>query len=110
MISNIKSLDLDKVIYDEIEFGVDKQVKDYLISVKDDSFIYNIREEIDEILFKIEKLKLLYERGDRQYFGSDLSSRLSQKYFLLYLYINRNFIIYDIFNPYVSLTEKCLRG
>jgi len=110
MISNIKSLDLDKVIYDEIEFGVDKQVKDYLISVKDDSFIYNIREEIDEILFKIEKLKLLYERGDRQYFGSDLSSRLSQKYFLLYLYINRNFIIYDIFNPYVSLTEKMFKG
>ncbi|MEO9210624.1 MAG: hypothetical protein ABI208_05970, partial [Ginsengibacter sp.] len=110
IMNDIKSVDLDKVIYDEIEFDVDKDVKKYLIDVKEDVLIYKLQDEIEEILFDLEKLKLLYENNGKQMSGSDLPYNLLQKYFLLYLQINCNYIIYDIFVRYKALTEKVFKG
>lgn len=110
IMDDIKSVDLDKVIYDEIEFDVDRNVKKYLIDVKEDVLIYKLQDEIEEILFDLEKLKLLYENNGRQMSGSYLPYNLLQKYFLLYLHINCNYIIYDIFVRYKALTEKVFKG
>ena len=110
IMNDIKSVDLDKVIYDEIEFDVDKDVKKYLIDVKEDVLIYKIQDEIEEIVFKIEKLKILYENGGKQFSGPNLPNNLGHQYYLLYLHINRNYIIYDTFSRYKSLTEKVFKG
>jgi len=110
ILNDIKSVDLDKVIYDEIEFSVDKEVKDYLIDVKENVLIYKLQDEIEEITFNIEKLKRLYDRGGKQTMGPNLPNNLSQAYFSLYLHINRNYIVYDIFKRYKSLTEKVFKG
>lgn len=110
ILDDIKSIDLDRVIYDEIEFSVDKEVKKYLIDVKEDVLIYKIQDEIEENLFKIEKLKTLYEDGGNQTSGPDLPNKLLRSYFLLYSHINKNHIIYDSFYRYKALTEKVLKG
>jgi hypothetical protein len=110
MMNDIKSVDLDKVIYDEIEFEVDKEVKKYLIDVKEDSLIYKLQDEIEATLFKIEKLKLLYENKGKQNSGPNLYSDISEQYFLLYSHINRNYIVYDTFKRYKDLTEKVFKG
>ena len=110
IMNDIKSVDLDKVIYDEIEFDVDKDVKNYLIDVKEDVLIYKLQDEIEEITFEIERLKMLYENGGKQHSGPNLPYNLSHEYFLLYLHINRNYIVYDTFKRYKSLTEKVFKG
>lgn len=110
ILNNIKSVDLDKVIYDEIEFSVDKEVKKYLIDVKEDALIYKLQDEIEEIAFSIDKLKQLYKNGGKQNIGPNLPNKLSDKYFLLYLHVNRNYIVYDIFTRYKSLAEKVFKG
>lgn len=110
IMNDIKSVDLDKVIYDEIEFDVDKDVKKYLIDVKEDVLIYKIQDEIEEIAFNIEKLKILYENGGKQFAGPNLPNNLVHQYFLLYLHINRNYIVYDTFSRYKALTEKVFKG
>jgi hypothetical protein len=110
ILNDIKSIDLDKVIYDEIEFSVDKEVKNYLIGIKEDKLIYKLQDEIEDIVFQIEKLKNLYDNGGMQHSGPNLPFNLSQAYFSLYLHVNRNFIIYDVFNRYKSLTEKVFKG
>ena len=110
ILDNIKSIDLDKVIYDEIEFSVDKDVKDYLIKIKEEAFIFKLQDKIEEITSEIEKLKHLYERGGKQHSGPNLPNQLFQTFLMLYSYINRNYIIYDTFTRYKSLTEKIFRG
>lgn len=110
IMNDIKSVDLDKVIYDEIEFDVDRDVKKYLIDVKEDVLIYKIQDEIEEIVFNIEKLKLLYDNGGKQYSGPNLPANLQHQYYLLYLHINANCIIYDTFSRYKSLAEKVFNG
>jgi len=110
ILNDIKSVDLDKVIYDEIEFNVDDEVKRYLIDVKEDVLIYKVQDEIEDISFEIDKLKLLYEKGGKQYSGPNLPYDLSHQYLLLYLHINHNRIVYDTFKRYKSLTEKVFKG
>ncbi|MBN3583363.1 hypothetical protein JYB64_13275 [Algoriphagus aestuarii] len=110
ILRDIKSVDLDKVIYDEIEFDVDNDVKKYLIKIKDDSLIYKIQDDVDEIVFKIEKLRKLYENGGKQYAGPNLPNDLAHQYFLLYSYVNLNFIVYDTFIRYKTLTEKVFKA
>jgi hypothetical protein len=110
ILNDIKAVDLDKVIYDEIEFSVDKEVKNYLVDVKEDVLIYKLQDEIEEITFEIEKLKQFYENGGVQHSGPNLPNKLSQAYFKLYLHINRNYIVYDNFKRYKSLTEKVFKG
>jgi len=108
--NDIKLVDLDKVIYDDIEFDVDNDVKKYLIDLKQDTLILKIQDEIEEIIPKIDKLKRLYDNGGHQYSGPNLPQKLVQRYFLLYIHINRNFIIYDTFTRYKLITEKVLKG
>ena len=110
ILNDIKSIDLDKVIYDEIEFSVDTEVKNYLIRIKEDKLIYKLQDEIEEIVFQLEKLKSLYDNGGVQHTGPNLPLNLSLAYFSLYLHVNRNFIFYDVFNRYKSLTEKVFKG
>jgi len=110
IINEIKSIDLDKVIYDEIEFSIEQDVKNYLIGLKEDKLIYKLQDEIDEIIYDLEKLKTLYNNGGIQHMGADLIRKLYQAYFSLYLHVNRNYIIYDAFRRYESLVEKCFNG
>jgi len=42
ILDDIKTVDLDKVIYDDIEFTIDKEVKNYLVKVKEDVLIYEV--------------------------------------------------------------------
>ncbi len=110
ILNDIKSVDLDKVIYDEIEFCVDKDVKNYLIDVKENKLVYKLQDEIEEITFQIEKLKGLYDNGGDQLAGPNLPSDLFHAYYLLYLHVNTNYIVYDAFKRYKSLIEKVFKG
>lgn len=108
--NDIKSVDLDRVIYDEIEFDVDKEVRKYMMDVKDEALIYRMQDKIDETLHEIEKLRQLYKNGGKQSQGPNLPTKLLTSYLFLYYHINGNYIIYDGFTRYKSLTEKVLKG
>ena len=110
ILSDIKSVDLDRVIYNEIEFRVEKEIKNYLVDVKEDKLIYKVQDEIEEIIESINDLKKLYDNGGSQQFGPDLYSNLSQIYFKLYLHINGNYLIYDRYKRYTDLTAKVFQG
>jgi hypothetical protein len=110
IVNDIKSTDLDKVIYDEIEFSVDAEVKNYLIDVKEDALIYKVQDRIESLNLEISRLKESMDAGTVQHLGPDLPGDLIHQYYLLYSHINRNYIIYDIFSRYKSLTEKIFRG
>jgi hypothetical protein len=110
ILNDIKSIDLDKVIYDEIEFDIDTEVKDYLVKIKEDELVYKVQDEVEEITYQIEKLKHLYDRGGSQFSGPNLPENLKQQYHVLYLHVNSNYIIYDAFKRYKNIYEKVFRG
>lgn len=110
ILNDIRSVDLDKVIFDEIEFSIDREVKNYLIAIRDDNLVYKIQDEIEETITAINKLRESYKNGGEQFAGPNLPGKLSHEYFLLYLHTNSNYIVYDIFKRYKALTTKVFRG
>jgi hypothetical protein len=110
ILKGIRNIDLNKVVYDELEYCIDNEVKKYLIEIKEENLIYRIQDKIDGLLVKIEKLKKLYDRGGQQSGGTDLHIELINSYFFLYLHINANFIIYDSFYRYKSIAKKVFKG
>ena len=110
IIEDLKYIDLDKVLHQEIEFDVDPVVKEYLVKIKEDYLINRIQEEVEDILLRAENLHNLYLRGGKQTAGPNLPSMLIRQYHLLYLHVNQNHIIYDVFRRYRNLSEKIFKG
>lgn len=110
ILDNVKSIDLDRIIHDDLEFEIDRDIRTCLLKVKEDDLIYKLQDEIDETLEEIEKLKKLYEEQNAHFSGPDYARKISELYIQLYLYINRNFIIYDSFKRYKALSKKVFKG
>lgn len=110
ILSDIKSIDLDKIIHDEIEFYVDGSVTKYLKEIRDDKLIYKLQDEIYSVYDNLIKLEVLYANGGKQGAGPHLPTILASKYQMLYLHTNANYIIFDVFTRYKNLTEKVFEG
>ena len=109
ILSDIKSIDLDKTLHDELAFGIDGTVRTYLMQLKDDSLIYRIQDEIEELCRKINDMKSLYENGGTQT-GPIYHNQLKVQYYKLYCHVNLNYIIYDGFARYKRLSVRVFEG
>ncbi|GGE14996.1 hypothetical protein [Sphingobacterium cellulitidis] len=100
ILRDIKSIDLDRSIHDELEVYVDNDVRKYLIEIKENKLFIKTKEYIYETLEKLEKSKADYYDVDE----------LLRKYLILYSHINKNRIIYDVFSDFQKISEKVFRS
>lgn len=110
IINDIKSVDLDSTIHDEIEFDIDKNIRKYLIELKEENLIQRVQNQIDSINNEIDALKQLYDNHGEQSAGPNLSKKLLTQYFLLYIHLNSNYIIFEGFSEYKTIVEKVIKG
>ena len=110
ILANIKSIDLDKILWDEIEIFVDPDVRKALIELKDNALVERIRGQVDETVEKTQKLKELYDHGGTQYFGSSHVEELHFQLCILYLHVNLNYLVFDIFLDYKKIVTQIFKG
>ncbi|KRD09125.1 hypothetical protein ASE21_14860 [Flavobacterium sp. Root901] len=110
IIENIRFIDLDDVIFNELEYEIDNDVKKYLIQIKEEKLLNKVREQIRKNSAEIQKLKSLYDRGGGQYGGTDIVARLKKSYLLLHEHVNKNFIIQNIFTDYRNISKELFAG
>lgn len=105
-----KNIDLNRILYEEIEYGISDDVREYLLKIKDEKLLISAQYKIDELITEIHSLKQLYDNGGEQYSGSNYIHELANEYYQLQLHLNKNRIIYNVFQKYKLLTEKVFRG
>ena len=110
ILNEIKSVDLDLTIHDEIEFDIDKDIRKYLIELKEENLIQKVQNQVDSIINEIEELKQLYDNNGERSAGPNLSQKLIKQYLLLYKQINSNYIIYEGFSEYKTIMWKIFKG
>ena len=110
ILNDIKSVDLDITIHDEIEFDIDRDIRKYLIELKEGNLIQRVQNQIDSISNKIDALKQLYDNHGEQSAGPNLSQKLIRQYLLLCNHINSNYIIYTRFTEYKTIMEKVFKA
>lgn len=110
IIDGLKSIDLDKIIHDDLEFEIDSPVRQYLIQIKENKLIQRIRDEVRDINIKIDDLKKLYDGHGEQTGGTVLGDDLMHEYYLLYRHVNLNFLVGDIFKEYKDVVKDIFSG
>lgn len=106
----IRSIDLNRVLYDEIEYNISDDVREYLLKVKDEKLLLSVQDKVDELVGKIINLRIYYDNGNRAYSGSNYIHDLAKQYFKLQLHLNNNGIIYNVFHKYKLLSGKVFKG
>lgn len=107
--NNIRALDLDRVLYDELEFYVEKDVLDYLKQIKDDHLIQKTQETVNKLLDQSINLKNLIDSGGSQT-GPNYAALLLVNYHKLVLHHYHNSIFYFRFEKYKDITTKAFEA
>lgn len=105
-----RNIDLNRILYEEIEYSISDDVRNYLLKIKDEKLIISAQYKIDELVSKIHSLKQLYDNGGTQHSGSNIVNELGDEYYQLQIHFNKNRIIYTVFHKYKLLTEKVFNG
>lgn len=107
----IRNIDLNKILYEEIEYNISDDVRNYLHKIKDDKLFLSVKNEVDKLVEQIINLKKLYDKGDNHSrFGSNYINELATEYNRLQLYLDKNRIIYNVFHDYKLLIAKIFNG
>lgn len=106
ILSVIKSVDMDKVVYNEIEFHVSDDVKRYLLDIKNDELNRRVSEKIEDYACKIDKVRKDCENGTTYTFMPDYTDLLYREYCLLFAHVHQNYLIHTVFSDYKRITEK----
>ena len=100
ILRDIKSIDLDRSIHDELEIYVDADVRKYLIEIKENKLFGKTKDYVNDAVEKLEKSNGTY---------NDIEE-IHRRYLILHAHIHNNKIIYDAFSDYQKLSEKAFRA
>ncbi len=106
----IRDIDLNKILYDEIEYSISDDVRNYLLKVKDEKLFLSVRKEVYDRLEKIRNLKLHYDHVNDSHMGTSHILELADEYNRLQLHLNKNRIIFNVFHDYKLLSAKTFEG
>lgn len=107
----IRNIDLNKILYEEIEYNISDDVRNYLHNIKDNKLFLSVKNEVDKLVEQIVNLKKLYDKGDNHSrFGSNYINELTTEFDRLQLHLNTNRIIYNVFSDYKLLIAKIFNG
>lgn len=100
IIADVKSIDLDRSLYQELDFYVADDVRKYLIEIKENRLFLRLKESINQIAGKVE----------RNVHGNWDLNTLHWNYCLLHFYFHKNYFVYDIFSEYKDLVAAIFRA
>lgn len=106
----IKNIDLNKILYEEIEYNISDDVREYLLKVKDEKLFLSVRNEVYDRFEKIKNLKRHYDHVYDSHMGTSHILELADEYDRLQLHLNKNRIIFNVFHDYKLLTAKIFEG
>lgn len=103
--NEIRAIDLDKIIYNELEFYLERDVIEYLKKIKDDDLIFKVQDEVEKLSDEIKELKTLIDDGGSMS-GPDYAYNLIINYQKLCLHFYNNSIFYIKFERYKKIVGK----
>jgi len=98
ILDDIRSIDLDHSIHNELDMYVDADVRRYLIEIKEDKLFTKVRKKVAEIIARIK------EGNDR----SDDLSLLQHNYNLLYSHFHKNYLVFDAFTDFKQTVNEII--
>lgn len=110
IIDRIDSIDLDKVINNELDFIIRPYVRKYLIQLKENHYRYIIESNIDNCCNEILNQKKLYDNGGKMFNSSHTFDQLLFNCHLYYMHYSSNYVFYNFFPWFQNTIHKALEA
>lgn len=108
--AEIRNIDLNKILYSEIEYSIGDDVRNYLLKIKNNELFISAKNKIHEYVEKIIEARKHNENPNNSDITNNYIQRLGSEYYKLQLHLNKNRIIYNCFHDYRLLTAKVFEG
>lgn len=105
-----RSIDLDRVLSEEIEVFVDQDIRKVLLEIKENWIVNRAEKKIAELVHKLKELMTLYKSGGQMVAGPHYVHNLCQEYTYVYRYIHSNYIIHDVYESYKNIVQLVFQG
>lgn len=106
----IRNIDLDKIIYNDLEFYIEKDVLNYLKKIRNENLLLKTRDQIEEISDKISDLKKLDDNGGSMTMGPNYPINLIKSYKKLFNHLYNNHTFDVKFSDYQKVVTKFFQG
>ncbi|MDR6300633.1 hypothetical protein [Mesonia maritima] len=106
----IRNLDLNRVLYEEIEYNISDEVRNYLVKVKEEKLFLSVKKKVNELVDRIIDIKKYFERQNRGFIGSQGYQELGDQYLKLLMHFHNNRIVFIRFSEYKALSAKVFKG
>lgn len=100
ILQDIRSIDLDHSIHNELDLYVSPELRRYLIEIKENKLLQGVSKKAEEILQKCIASTAT---------GYDLQV-LSEQYNYLYSHFHKNYLVFDTFTGYKDVVSKLIRA
>lgn len=108
--AEIRNIDLNKILYSEIEYSISDDVRDYLLKIKNNELFVSAKNKIHEYVEKIIEAKKHNENPNNNDVTNSYVQLLVNEHYKLHMHLNKNKIIYNHFHDYRILTSKVFEG
>gem|GEM_PF-634824 len=105
-----RNIDLNRILFEEIEYAISEDVRNYLFRIKDEKLLIKTKDKIDELVEKIIHLRKQFDNANFYYSGPNFVQILANYYLHLQLHLDKNKIIYNTFHDYHLLSKKVFKG
>jgi hypothetical protein len=109
LLADLRTIDLVTVVTDEIGLALSRPARDYLLKIIDDQLLRRAEHQVQDTIEELRERRQLLRRGG-MFNGPDYLTDVGSSYSLLYLHINRNFLVADTFTDYRKLARRTLQA
>lgn len=102
VLREIRAIDLPRIIYEELEFSIDSDVKKYLLELYGGNLLDKTKDILREKADDAHKLRLYYKSKQQgmKHIGPHLPNEIWRRYYLLHAHTNANYLVSDVFTEY----------
>ena len=105
----LASIDLDRVINNEVDLYVDDEVRRLLVDIKENKVFNDALNSCRETVQDIREMKQLYDHGGEMS-GPNYTMLLNDQYLMVYAHFQQNLIVHDVYVNHRKFVELVFEG
>jgi len=106
--ADVSSIDLNRVINDELDLYIDQYTRKLLLGIKEDKVFHDAEKKVRELLGSLKYAKAFFKKGGMMS-APDYIGQLFTAYGLAHGHVQSNYIIKDAFTDYRTLVAEFFR-
>jgi hypothetical protein len=110
MRKDARSIDLDRVISNELDLFADKDVRNAMLSIKEDKLMNKCIKRSDELLIELENVRSFMSQGGNYTAIPNYINQFYRQYTEVFGHIQKNFLVADKFINYRKFSATMFRG